>query len=185
MSSAPPPPPPSFPPPPPQPTGGPKGAWGILSRGWKIGLGAAGAFLVILLVSLAAGGGETTTTVTERVAAAPAEAAPAETVTRTVTATRTVRAPAAAAPAEPARPAARALEYSGNGSRNVGTITVAEDSTLRWTNDGDIFQIFDDGFGLSVNSQGASGETFVGAGSYTNVTVNAIGNWTITITPGS
>jgi hypothetical protein len=54
--------------------------------------------------------------------------------------------------------------------------------TLKWTNDGDLFQIFEDSGTINVNSQASSGDTFVPAGTYT-LDVNAIGSWTITITP--
>jgi hypothetical protein len=78
---------------------------------------------------------------------------------------------------------ASTLSYSGNGSKTIGRIKIPQDSTLRWTNDGDLFQIFDDSFGLFVNSQAHSGDTDAPAGSYPGVMVNALGNWTITITP--
>ena len=57
-----------------------------------------------------------------------------------------------------------------------------KDSTLRWTNDGDISQIFDlESFEwYGVNSQAHQGDSFIPAGRYV-LTVNAIGNWTITI----
>jgi hypothetical protein len=73
--------------------------------------------------------------------------------------------------------------YSGNGRKKLGTIRVPKDLTLRWTSDGGVFQIAADG-GLFVNSQGSSGTSAVAAGTYHNVVVNAIGNWTITIRPG-
>jgi hypothetical protein len=62
-------------------------------------------------------------------------------------------------------------------------VSVAQDSTLEWTNDGDIFQMWDDGGGITVNSQGNSGNTAVSAGTYSGVYVNALGNWTIKIVP--
>jgi hypothetical protein len=76
-----------------------------------------------------------------------------------------------------------AKSFSGNGGKNIGTIKVSEESVLRWTNDGDIFQMWDDSFGMSVNSQAGSGDTVLQAGTYENVEVNAIGNWTIEIEP--
>jgi hypothetical protein len=76
-----------------------------------------------------------------------------------------------------------AKSFSGNGGKNIGTVTVTEESVLEWTNDGDIFQLWDDGFGMSVNSQASSGDTVLPAGTYKNVEVNAIGNWTIEISP--
>ena len=75
------------------------------------------------------------------------------------------------------------VSYSGNGGRNLGTITVSSSSTLRWTNDGAI-QINDDGGGIAVNSEAHGGTTAVEPGTYKNVSVNAIGKWTITIKRG-
>lgn len=72
--------------------------------------------------------------------------------------------------------------YSGNGLKNLGSVRVAADSTLRWTNDGAIFQIFTDQDVLA-NSQASRGNTFLGQDTYTNFKVNAVGNWTIKITP--
>ena len=75
--------------------------------------------------------------------------------------------------------------YSGNGTENLGTITLATDSTLAWTNTGDRFQIFTTSGSdpLPVDSQGSSGTSYMAAGTYTNVQVNAIGSWTIRIVP--
>lgn len=191
MSTSPPPPPPPQPasPPPsgdgPGSGGGPGQAWSALSRGWKIGMGVIGAVVILAIIGLAAGADESgTTTVTETVTEAAAPAEP-RTVTETVTRTRTVRAPAPAAGGGGGGGGGggQALSYEGNGSRNLGTVTVARDSTLRWTNDGPLFQIFDDNFGLTLSSQAGSGETFVAAGSYPSVTVNAVGSWSIRITP--
>jgi hypothetical protein len=72
--------------------------------------------------------------------------------------------------------------FSGNGGKNLGSVRIPEDLTLRWTSDGGVFQIFADGRVL-VNSQGSSGTSAVAAGTYRNVVVNAVGNWTITIEP--
>jgi hypothetical protein len=74
--------------------------------------------------------------------------------------------------------------FSGNGAKRLGTVTVNADSTVNWTNDGDIFQVFDNQSGFGINSQGHSGTSAVAAGTYTNVQVNAIGNWTLKISPG-
>jgi hypothetical protein len=73
--------------------------------------------------------------------------------------------------------------FSGNGGKNLGTVHVPKDSTLRWTCDGDLFTVTDDTSGLFVNSQAHSGDSAVAAGTYTGVSVNALGNWTITISP--
>lgn len=57
-------------------------------------------------------------------------------------------------------------------------------STLTWTNDGDLFSVMSDLSGgkyLGISSQAHSGDSAVSAGTYNNVDVNAIGNWTIKI----
>jgi hypothetical protein len=79
--------------------------------------------------------------------------------------------------------AAETVHFTGNGGKNLGTVTIKRPSTLRWTCDGGIFQIFDDDGALFVNSQAANGTTAVDAGRFKHVIVNAIGNWTIAITP--
>ena len=75
------------------------------------------------------------------------------------------------------------LTFAGNGGKRIGTIRVPSDATLYWTNDGGLFQIFAEpyGGGLDVNSQAASGDSAVAADTYTDVMVNAVGNWTIRI----
>jgi len=83
------------------------------------------------------------------------------------------------------KPTAKKISFSGNGGETLPVFVVGHDSTLRWTNDGAIFQIFDmnpnDFGGIEVNSQAHSGSTAVSAGRYSKIEVNAIGNWTITI----
>jgi len=71
--------------------------------------------------------------------------------------------------------------FSGNGGENIGTIKVSADSTVDWTDDGGLFQILDFG----INSQGVSGTSALSAGTYPNVEVNAMGNWTLKIVPNS
>jgi hypothetical protein len=82
-----------------------------------------------------------------------------------------------------AAPQRATLTFSGNGGKSLGNITVPNDSTLVWTDDGDVFDLNDDSYGIYVNSQGRSGTTDVPAGTYNHVTVNAVGNWTIKIVP--
>jgi hypothetical protein len=72
--------------------------------------------------------------------------------------------------------------FAGNGGKNLGTLTFARDSTLTWTNDGDIFQIFS-AEGVPVNSQAHRGTTVIDKGSEHKFQVNAIGNWRLTFTP--
>jgi hypothetical protein len=84
-------------------------------------------------------------------------------------------------PPKPPPPAASSRQrFSGNGGKTLAPLTVATDSTLVWTNDGGIFQIFEDNLGVPVNSQAKRGSTFIPAGRYT-FQVNALGSWTIEI----
>lgn len=118
----------------------------------------------------------TTLTVTSTVPTPP---------TKTVTVTSTASQTAATAPATSSSTSASGSgqSYSGNGGKNLGTITVANDSTVNWSNDGDLFQILDGG-AFVINSQAHSGTSALPAGTYHNVIVNAAGNWTMNITPG-
>ena len=81
------------------------------------------------------------------------------------------------------RAASKTYRFSGNGDKALGTLRIGRASTLRWTNDGGVFTVQDQAFGLTVNSQGSSGTSQVSAGTYSDVSVNAVGNWTIRITP--
>jgi Protein of unknown function (DUF2510) len=96
-------------------------------------------------------------------------------------------APAPAPAPEPASASGgstgEAQRFSGNGRESLGTITVSSPSTLSWTTDGDSFRIWDKDFDLNVNAQGDSGTRAVDSGTYTDVSVKAVGNWTITIEP--
>ncbi len=103
------------------------------------------------------------------------------TETKILTHTRTVTAHAAR-PSQP--PGSISQTYSGNGGKNLGTITVSTTSTLRWTNDGTVFQILDDENAVEVNSQGHSGTTVLEKGTYHHFQVNAVGTWTMTISAG-
>lgn len=152
---------------------------GWLRRHWKWMV----AGVVGLIIGAAAGaGGESTSTSTTTVASVTTHT---ETQTQTqepTTVTETVT-EAGTATAPPTQEAGGGEKFSGNGGKNLGTITVSKPSTLKWTNDGDLFQLFDADFKLSVNSQAHSGDTAVDPGTYNRVEVNAIGNWTIQITP--
>lgn len=75
------------------------------------------------------------------------------------------------------------LTFSGNGSKSLGTITVPYDAVLKWTNEGDLFQVNDDDFEIFVSSEAKSGDSAVDKGTYKGVDVNGDGNWTIRIEP--
>lgn len=77
-------------------------------------------------------------------------------------------------------------EFSGNGSKSLGTLVVDDDSVLSWTNEGESgnlsFAVMDTDFRINVSVQGKrSGQSRVAAGTYQDVTVNAVGPWTMTI----
>ncbi len=96
--------------------------------------------------------------------------------------------PAAGAPPVPAPPAAQnnggrvaKQRFAGDGARNLGTITVASPATLRWTSSGKRFRLLFDGGAQAVDTASHAGQTFVPAGTYSQVTVQSDGNWTIRI----
>ncbi len=189
------------------PPGGPEGPfppgqgpW--YRRSWVIGLAAllvgAGAGVG---VGLAANGTPKAKTVT-----APAQtivhtvAGPTKTIahvrtvagptrTQTATVTRAVQAAAPVASARPSGPTGgggNENTFNGNGSQNLGTITVPSDSTLYWQCDScssmDISsQTNSDGNSISVSSSATSGQSPVSAGTYDNVQVTADGAFTIAI----
>ena len=101
------------------------------------------------------------------------------TITRTVTVTRTVRPPAA-------KPAT-ANTVRGNGSENLGTITVSSPSTLEWSCTCGVFSIVSGLSGthaIAIDSQASSGQSAVDPGSYPDAQVQSDGTWTVRIVPG-
>jgi len=140
----------------------------------KLSLLGFGLLLVIGVIATAGSHGAKTTGTTQ----SPALQTTTQTASKTAAKT-------AAAPAKP-------QVFAGNGSENLGTIVVPTDSTLTWscascTETG--MQILADGQGLGndieVMQTAASGKSAVSADTYHNVTVNADGAFTITITPNS
>jgi hypothetical protein len=77
-------------------------------------------------------------------------------------------------------PAATSLDFTGNGGLTLAPFRLARGETLTWTDDGGYFALT--GGAAFVNSQGASGTSYLKAGVYT-LDVIADGNWTITIRP--
>jgi hypothetical protein len=92
-------------------------------------------------------------------------------------------APAAAAPEPSSSSSSSGKSFSGNGSKNLGTIVVEEESVIEWTNDDAFFSVNDEDFNLTLHSNASSGDTVIGPGTYTDVEVTAIGNWTIEVKP--
>ena len=150
-----------------------------------------------MLLAVVLAGCGTTTTVTDTVAGptktvtAPARAA---THVRTVTRVRTVTVPARTVTASTSTSRnTTGLTLSGNGSENLGPITVPVNSELVWSCPSCVAPA---GFGvvsgldasndqaISTTTTGqTSGQTFVDPGTYPDVQVFTEGSWTMTITP--
>ena len=86
---------------------------------------------------------------------------------------------------EPPRKPQKTRRFSGNGSKNIGTIKVTDNAVLRWTHSesGDLafFSITDDGFGINVSSSARKGRSALEPGTYKNVAVSGNGDWTIRV----
>jgi hypothetical protein len=114
---------------------------------------------------------------------------PGPTRTVTATVTRSVPASAPAPSAQPSGPTGgggNGNTFSGDGSQNLGTITVPADSTLYWQCDScssmDISsQTNGDGNSIAVSSSATSGQTPISAGTYDNVQVSTDAAFTIAI----
>jgi hypothetical protein len=105
---------------------------------------------------------------------------PSETVTVTKTVTETVTETVRLKPEPKPKPEPRAQSFSGNGGKTL-RVRVPRDATFRWTNDGMLFQVFDQDFSWAgINSQAHRGNSYIPSGHYTLI-VNAVGNWTIEI----
>lgn len=124
----------------------------------------------------------TTTTTTTHVVV---HRGPPITTTKTDTDTITASSPAFA-------PDSSGQRFSGTGEENIGPITVHASSELHWSCpscSGANFVIENspnDASSIAVNAlDQASGQTYVDAGSYNDVTINTEGGaWTLTINPG-
>jgi hypothetical protein len=183
-----------------------RGPW--YRRGWVIALGA---LLVGAGIGSAAGSSKTAPraatvtlpaqTIVQKVPAGPTRAVvhvrtvrgrtktvAGPTTTVTQTASPSTPAPAASTPSS----GSGAQNFSGNGSENLGTIKVPVNSTLTWSEPGGNQTGFAVSSDLTSNvnainfdQHGISGKDAVSADTYTNVTVEADGTFTITITPNS
>ena len=86
---------------------------------------------------------------------------------------------------EPSRKPQKTRRFSGNGSKNIGTIKVTDDAVLNWTHSesGDLafFTINDAEFGINVSSDARKGRSALEPGTYKSVDVSGTGDWTITV----
>lgn len=105
-------------------------------------------------------------------------------VTHTQTHTVTAATPTEGATGDGAGGAAKT--YTGNGSGSLGTIIVSHQSTLRWRSSGEfsLKNSPEDEHSLAFSATASSGESPVEPGTYHQVTANASGPWSFTITPG-
>jgi hypothetical protein len=96
-----------------------------------------------------------------------------------------------------ASPSRDVFTFKGNGTKNLGTISVAYNGTITWTNDAPtptanstmitLFSIIGapataNSPSIIIQSQASSGTSAVSAGVYQNVQVASAGSWTIRIT---
>jgi hypothetical protein len=110
--------------------------------------------------------------------------------TKTVVRTRTVTTPASGSsgpPGEsgssgPVRRIKGTQTFSGKGFKRLGTIKVAKNSLMQWTNTGRVFSVISQ-FALHVSSTKKKGTAKLFRGTYPDFRVAAIGNWTLKIVP--
>jgi hypothetical protein len=152
---------------------------GWLRAHWKASL--IGAVLFSVGVGIGAAGNSSETTSADAAAKTVTARGDDVTVTtaETVTSTKTVTTKAAPPASSQNTQSSGLKTFTGNGGKSFRVQT--EGGTLRWTNDGDLFQIYDEDFNWAgVNSEAHSGTSFIPQGSYT-LTVNALGSWTIKV----
>jgi hypothetical protein len=115
------------------------------------------------------------------------------TTTDTATTTQTVATPAPGSATSSSTTSAPGSpqNFTGSNTQNLGTITVSSPSQLHWSCPGCASSTFmitngsTDAHPIGVNTPNAtSGQAAVQPGTYTNVTVQGTGSWTIAITPG-
>ncbi len=87
--------------------------------------------------------------------------------------------------AAPKRSPQRTRRFSGNGSKNIGTIRVTDDAVLAWKHKSSIgggyFIVMDEEAKINVNSSGRRGSSALEPGTYRNVDVTADGDWSMSI----
>jgi hypothetical protein len=110
-------------------------------------------------------------------------AAAVKTVTRTVTrSSQPYVAPGETPPGGGRTVVNGAKTFTGKNTKNFGTLKLSQDSTLNWTNTGQVFSIISQ-TQLHVSSTKKKGTVKLYKGSYFNFRVAAVGRWKVTITP--
>jgi hypothetical protein len=83
--------------------------------------------------------------------------------------------------------ATRVIQLKGHGPRVLPHLRVTAPSTMFWTNSGSFFQISSSGGYCNegaVTSEAHRGTSYIPSGHYQDLSVRAIGDWTITIRTG-
>lgn len=75
-------------------------------------------------------------------------------------------------------PAGWAGGFTGNGIQSLPPVKFVFPARLKWTDDGGFFSLLTNQ-AVPVSTESPSGSVFIGAGTYTGVSVNAMGNWTM------
>lgn len=143
-------------------------------------------FVVLIVIAAIAGGGTTDESSQQ------ANDTTTEAAARTTATTAEGASPPPPPPPPPPAPKAKAITFEGSGGKKLAPFTLEEGSTLKWTNTGDLFTILDgvsssgigENAGVPENSQAKSGDTYLEPGEH-SFDINATGDWTIRITPGS
>jgi len=81
----------------------------------------------------------------------------------------------------------RVITLKGHGPQALPVVRVPAASTMYWTNSGSYFEITSQGgycYDGAVTSEEHRGTSYIPAGRYQDLSVQAIGNWTITIRTG-
>ncbi|MGZ4335617.1 MAG: hypothetical protein ACXVRJ_15270 [Gaiellaceae bacterium] len=86
-------------------------------------------------------------------------------------------------PAAPQYVMPKGKHYLGKNSKTIGTIVVTRPSVLHWSTDSVVFQLWDEGQKIRVHTQEHAGTVSLSPGTYPKVSVIALGNWLITISP--
>jgi len=107
-----------------------------------------------------------------------------KTVTRTITkSSQPYVAPGETTPGGGGRTVVQGTKtFTGKNTKNFGTLKLDKDSTLNWTNTGQVFSIISQ-TQLHVSSTKKKGSVKLYKGSYFNFRVAAVGRWKVTIIP--
>jgi len=159
----------------------PRGPW--WQQGWGLALIALVALLVGLGGGLAIGKGSNNTTTTTSSAPGTVTHTTTNTVqhTQTVTSTHTVTVTKEGSN-EGGEGGGENQSFKGTGSKNLGTVKVSSQSSLKWTSEGQSFAITSSR-GELLSSEGQKGTASLAPGTYEDFEVQTDSGWTLKITP--